>query len=55
MQWILGNFTHWKIYCSAPGRTSTNNALESFNNVMKRCYIFVVLFVVIMIIINNHA
>jgi len=27
-QWILGNFTNWKIYCSEPGIASTNNALE---------------------------
>jgi hypothetical protein len=38
MQWNLGHFTNWKIYCSAPGIASTNNALESFNNVIKRCY-----------------
>ena len=38
MQWISGHFTNWKIYCSAPGIASTNNALESFNNVRKRCY-----------------
>jgi hypothetical protein len=38
MQWISGNFTNWKIYCSAPGITSINNTLESFNNVIKRCY-----------------
>jgi hypothetical protein len=38
MQWILGNFTIWKIYCSAPGIASKNNALESFNNLIKRCY-----------------
>ena len=25
-QWILGNFTNWKIYCSEPGIASTNNA-----------------------------
>jgi hypothetical protein len=28
-QWILGNFTNWKIYCSEPGIASTNNALET--------------------------
>jgi hypothetical protein len=39
MQWILGHFTNWKIYCSAPGIASTNNDLESFNDVIKRCYI----------------
>jgi len=39
-QWILGNFTKWKIYCSEAGIASTNNALESFNNVIKRCYTF---------------
>jgi hypothetical protein len=38
MQWISGHFTNWKIYCSAPGIASTNNALESFNDVIKRCY-----------------
>ena len=38
MQWISGHFTNWKIYCSAPGIASTNNALELFNNVIKRCY-----------------
>jgi hypothetical protein len=37
-QWISGHFTNWKIYCSAPGIASTNNALEYFNNVIKRCY-----------------
>jgi hypothetical protein len=37
-QWILGNFTNWKFYCSAPGIASTNNTLKSFNNVIKRCY-----------------
>jgi hypothetical protein len=37
-QWISGHFTNWKIYCSAPGIASTNNALELFNNVIKRCY-----------------
>jgi hypothetical protein len=37
-QGISGHFTNWKIYCSAPGIASTNNALESFNNVIKRCY-----------------
>jgi hypothetical protein len=26
------------MYCSAPGISSTNNALESFNNVIKKCY-----------------
>jgi len=38
LQWILVNFTNWKIYCSELGIASTNNALESFNNVIKRCY-----------------
>jgi hypothetical protein len=38
VQWILGNFTNWKIYCSEPGITSTNNALESFNNFVKKSY-----------------
>ncbi len=37
-QWFLGNFNDWQIYCSAPGVASTNNALESFNNIIKRCY-----------------
>jgi hypothetical protein len=37
-QWILGNFTNWKIYCSEPGIANINNTLESFNNVIKRCY-----------------
>ena len=37
MQRISGHFTNWKIYCSAPGIASTNNALESFNHVIKRC------------------
>jgi len=37
-QRFLGNFNDWQIYCSAPGVASTNNALESFNNVIKRCY-----------------
>lgn len=37
-QWILGNFTNWKIYCSEPGIASTNNALESFNNIIKKSY-----------------
>jgi hypothetical protein len=37
-QWFLGNFNDWQIYCSAPGVASTNNALESFNNLIKRCY-----------------
>jgi hypothetical protein len=37
-QWILGNFTNWKIYCSEPGIASTNNALESFNNIVKKSY-----------------
>jgi hypothetical protein len=31
-QRISGHFINWKIYCSAPGIASTNNALESFNN-----------------------
>jgi hypothetical protein len=31
-QWNNGDeFTNWKIFCSEPGVTSTNNALESFN------------------------
>jgi hypothetical protein len=34
-QRISGHFINWKIYCSAPGIASTNNALESFNNVIK--------------------
>jgi hypothetical protein len=34
----LGNFNDWQIYCSARGVASTNNALESFNNVIDRCY-----------------
>jgi hypothetical protein len=38
MKWIAGHFTNWKIYCSAPGMASTNNALESFKNVIIRCY-----------------
>jgi hypothetical protein len=38
VQWILGNFTNWKIYCSEPGIASTNNALESFNNIIKKAY-----------------
>jgi len=38
MQWILGSFTTWKIYCSEPGIASTNNALESFNNTLKKSY-----------------
>jgi hypothetical protein len=37
-QWISGHFPNWKIYCSAHGIASTNNALDSFNNVIKRCY-----------------
>jgi len=37
-QWMSGNFTNWKIFCSEPGIASTNNALESFNNVIKRSY-----------------
>jgi hypothetical protein len=37
-QWISGHFTNWKIYCSAPSIASTNNALESFNNAIKKCY-----------------
>jgi hypothetical protein len=32
----LGNFTNWKIYCSDPDIVSTNNALESFNNLIKK-------------------
>ena len=40
MQWILGNFTTWKIYCSEPGIASTNNALESFNNTLKKSFTF---------------
>ena len=38
MQWILGNFTNQKIYCTELGIAITNNALESFINVIKRCY-----------------
>jgi len=34
----LGNFTTWKLYCSEPGLASTNNALESFNNILKKSY-----------------
>jgi hypothetical protein len=34
-QCFLGNFTNWKIYCSEPGIASTNNALESFNNIIQ--------------------
>jgi hypothetical protein len=37
-QWILGNFTNWKIYCSEPGIASTNNAVELFNNIIKKSY-----------------
>jgi hypothetical protein len=37
-QWISGNFTNWKMYCKEPGIVSTNNALESLNNLIKRCY-----------------
>jgi hypothetical protein len=33
----FGN-TNWKIYCSEPGIASTNNALESFNNLSKKSY-----------------
>jgi hypothetical protein len=37
-QWFFGNFNDWQIYCSAPGVASTDNTLESFNNIIKRCY-----------------
>jgi hypothetical protein len=37
-QWILGTFMNWKICCSEPGIASTNNALESFNNIIKKSY-----------------
>ncbi len=37
-QWILCTFTNWKIYCSEPGIASTNNALELFNNIIKKFY-----------------
>lgn len=35
-QWVLGNFTQLKIFCSESGIASTNNALNSFNNIIKR-------------------
>jgi hypothetical protein len=38
MQWINGSFANWSIWNSAPGIAGTNNALESFNNVLKRTY-----------------
>jgi len=38
VQWILDSFTNWKIYCSEPGIASTNNALESFDNIIKKSY-----------------
>ncbi len=33
---MLGNFTSWKIFCSESGVASTNNALESFNCIIKK-------------------
>jgi hypothetical protein len=37
-QWIVGSFTNLKIYCSEPGIARPNNALESFNNIIKKSY-----------------
>ncbi len=37
-QWVLGNFTSWKIFCSESGVVSTNNALESINSIIKKSY-----------------
>ena len=37
-QWVLGNFTSWKIFCSESGEASANNALESFNSIIKKSY-----------------
>lgn len=34
------SFNTWKIFCSAPGVATTNNALESFNNTIKKIYTF---------------
>ncbi len=40
-QWNRGDdFTNWKVFNSAPGIANTNNALESFNNLIKRNYTF---------------
>jgi hypothetical protein len=40
-QWNRGDdFTNWKVFNSAPGVANTNNALESFNNLIKRNYTF---------------
>ncbi len=40
-QWNTGDeFTNWKIFCSEPGVASTNNALESFKNTIKKSYTF---------------
>jgi hypothetical protein len=29
---------NWKIYCSEPGIVSTINAMESFNNIIKKSH-----------------
>jgi hypothetical protein len=40
-QWNNGDeFTNWKIFCSEPGVSSTNKALESFNKTIKKSYTF---------------
>jgi hypothetical protein len=37
-QWVQGEFTMCKIYCSTPGVAATNNAVESLNATIEKYF-----------------
>ena len=39
-QWLEGPFSSWSIYLTPAGLASTNNPIESFNGIIKKCFTF---------------
>ncbi len=37
-QWVEGRFNKWKVFNSPAGCATTNNSLESFNTMLKKCF-----------------